>query len=78
MMPKPKPTARKAADEVVSLPELCTKAAGHVARARLSLHGDGYDAECALRHMDEAIDCLKRLLAKGRASHRAAPDRLSA
>jgi hypothetical protein len=78
MMPKPKPSARKGADEAFSLPELCTKAAGHVARARLSLHDDAYDAECALRHLDEAIDCLKRLLAKGQASHRAAPDRLSA
>lgn len=78
MMPKPKPAVRAPANEVLSLPALCSEAAGHVARARLALLDEDYDAERALEHLDEAIDCLTRLLAKGRASQEAAPHRLSA
>jgi hypothetical protein len=78
MMPKPKLPALRTADEERSLPELCTEAADHVVRARLSLREESYDAECALKHLDEAIDCLERLLATSRASRRAALDRLSA
>ena len=62
--------AAKAHDGVmptVSLSELCSEAADHVAKARLSLFDESGDAERALLHLDEAIFCLKRLLAQGRA-----------
>jgi len=54
-----------------SLPRLCAEAADHVARARHSLHDESYDADQALAHLDEAIACLKRLLAHGRTNGRA-------
>ncbi len=57
-------------DEVMpslSLSELCSEAANHVAKARVSLFDDSYDTEVALLHLDEAIFCLKRILAHGRA-----------
>ena len=41
----------------------------HVAKARLSLFDESIDATPALLHLDEAIFCLKRLLAHGRASN---------
>jgi hypothetical protein len=49
----------------VSLSELCSEAADHVAKARLSLFDDDADADRALLHLDEAIFCLKRLFAYG-------------
>jgi hypothetical protein len=49
----------------VSLSELCSEAADHVAKARLSLFDDDADATRALLHLDEAIFCLKRLFAHG-------------
>lgn len=61
----------KAHDKVMpplSLSELCSEAADHVAKARISLFNDSYDAEVALLHLDEAIFCLKRLLAHGRST----------
>lgn len=61
--------ATKAQDKVLpaaSLSELCSEAADHVARARLSLFDEGADGEAALLHLDEAIFCLKRLLVHGR------------
>jgi len=66
-----KPIAAKAQDQVMpalSLSELCSKAADHVAQARLSLFDETGNADRALLHLDEAIFCLKRLLAHGRAS----------
>ena len=54
----------------LSLSELCSEAADHVAQARLSLFDESADADRALLHLDEAIFCLKRLLAHGRASER--------
>ncbi len=51
----------------LSLSELCSEAADHVARARLTLFDESADADRALLHLDEAIFCLKRLLAQGRA-----------
>ncbi|HEX2447227.1 MAG TPA: hypothetical protein VHK26_03455 [Methyloceanibacter sp.] len=51
----------------LTLSELCSEAADHVARARLSLFTESADADRALLHLDEAIFCLKRLLAQGRA-----------
>lgn len=50
----------------MTLSELCSEAADHVARARLSLFDENADANHALLHLDEAIFCLKRLLAYGR------------
>jgi hypothetical protein len=51
----------------VSLSDLCSEAADHVAKARLSLFDESGDADHALLHLDEAICCLKRLHAHGRA-----------
>jgi hypothetical protein len=68
MTPKRKPVASEAPARP-SLPALCSEAAEHVARARLSLDDESYDADRALLHLDEAILCLKRLLAHGRASY---------
>lgn len=66
-----KPIAANAQDQVMpalSLSELCSEAADHVAQARLSLFDETGNADRALLHLDEAIFCLKRLLAHGRAS----------
>jgi hypothetical protein len=49
----------------VSLAELCSEAADHVAKARLSLFDEDANADRALIHLDEAIFCLKRLFAHG-------------
>jgi hypothetical protein len=49
-----------------TLSELCAEAAQHVAEARMAFFNESADAERALAHLDEAIDCLKRLLAHGR------------
>ncbi len=62
----------------LSLSELCSEAADHVARARLSLFDETADADRALLHLDEAIFCLKRLLAQGRAGRSETPNRRSA
>lgn len=68
MTQKPKATAtHDRAMPTVSLSELCNEAADHVAKARLSLFDESGDANRALLHLDEAIFCLKRLLAHGRA-----------
>ena len=70
MTPKRKPVASKAHDGAIpSLPQLCSEAADHVARARVALYDETLDADQALRHLDDAISCLKRLLAHGQASH---------
>ncbi|MGH6864640.1 MAG: hypothetical protein ACREDO_00280 [Methyloceanibacter sp.] len=64
-----KTAAVKAQDTMMpalSLSELCSEAADHVAKARISLFDESYDAEQALLHLDEAIFCLKRLSAHGR------------
>ena len=58
-------TAHDRAMPTVSLSELCSEAADHVAKARLSLFDDSADADRALLHLDEAIFCLKRLFAYG-------------
>ena len=64
-----KSIAARSADKAMpalSLAELCSEAADHVARARLLLFDESADADRALLHLDEAIFCLKRLLAQGR------------
>jgi hypothetical protein len=71
MTQKPRPTDARAHDTVmpaVTLSELCSEAADHVAKARRALFDESADADRALLHLDEAIFCLKRLLARGRAS----------
>ena len=66
MTQKSKPTtAHDWVMPTVSLSELCSEAADHVAKARLSLFDDDADADRALLHLDEAIFCLKRLFAYG-------------
>jgi hypothetical protein len=73
--------ASKQDDKVMpalSLSELCSEAADHVARARLSLFDESADADRALLHLDEAIFCLKRLLAQGRAGTSETRNRRSA
>jgi hypothetical protein len=67
MTQKPKASTRQ--DTVMpaaTLSELCSEAADHIARARISLFDETSDAEPALAHLDEAIFCLKRMLAHGR------------
>jgi hypothetical protein len=59
----------------VTLSELCTEAAKHVAQARIALFSQDIDTDGALDHLDQAIFCLQRLSAQGRA---AGLDRLSA
>jgi hypothetical protein len=51
----------------LSLPQLCSDAADHVAAARGVLYDETLDADQALLHLDDAIACLRRLLAHGRA-----------
>ena len=70
MTQKPKATATGKQDNVMpaaTLSELCSEAADHIARARLSLFDETADAEPALAHLDDAIFCLKRMLSHGRA-----------
>ena len=74
-----KPIAAKAQDKVMpalTLAELCSEAADHVAKARLSLFDESADADRSLLHLDEAIFCLKRLLAHGRSGANGARTRL--
>jgi hypothetical protein len=52
----------------MTLSQLCSEAAEHMARARRTLSDTTCDADRALLHLDEAIFCLKRMLAHGRAA----------
>lgn len=54
------------AKNIATLSKLCGEAAAHVANARSALAS--VDTEIALDHLDEAIACLKRLSAHGRAT----------
>lgn len=75
MTPKREVAASTAHDETLarpSLPQLCSEAADHVARARIELHDARCDPDQALAHLDEAILCLKRLFAHGTAASRPA------
>jgi hypothetical protein len=70
MKPFLKPIADKSEEKfmpMTTLSALCSEAADHVAKARLSLSDEDSDADRALLHLDEAILCLRRLLAHGRA-----------
>jgi hypothetical protein len=55
-------------ERLMSLSELCNEAAGHVAQARIALFIETADADIALAHLDQAIDCLKRLFANSKSS----------
>ncbi len=71
MKPFLKPIAGQSEDKFMpttTLSALCSEAADHVAKARLSLSDEASDADRALLHLDEAILCLRRLLAHGRAA----------
>jgi hypothetical protein len=52
----------------VTLSELCTEAAKHVAQARIALFSESVDTDGALDHLDQAIFCLQQLSAQGRAA----------
>jgi len=52
----------------MTLSQLCSEAAEHMARARRTLADANCDADHALAHLDEAIFCLRRMLAHGRAA----------
>ena len=72
-------SAANAEDTVMpalTLAELCSEAADHVAKARMSLFDESADADRALLHLDEAIFCLKRLLAHGQSGANGAHPRL--
>jgi hypothetical protein len=68
MTRKRKPAANAAHAGAPSLPQLCSEAADHVARARVALYDETLDADQALGHLDDAIACLQRLWAHGRGS----------
>jgi hypothetical protein len=71
MKPISKPIAGKSEETFMPttpLSALCSEAADHVAKARLTLSDADGDADRALLHLDEAIFCLRRLLAHGRAA----------
>jgi hypothetical protein len=61
-------SAPDTAEHIATLSELCTEAAEHVAHARIALFAESADTDGALTHLDEAIACLKRLLANSRSS----------
>lgn len=70
MRPNRKTATGNTQDDAVrlSLPQLCAEAADHVARARGMLSDESLDADQAILHLDDAIACLQRLLAHGRAA----------
>jgi len=61
------PAPANSADSV-TLSELCNEAAKHVAQARIALFSQSIDTDGALDHLDQAIFCLQRLSAQGRAA----------
>ena len=73
---KPTSNAEHKLIAAMTLSQLCSEAAEHMARARLTLADESCDAERALLHLDEAIFCLKRMLAHGRAATTGRPTSL--
>jgi hypothetical protein len=63
---KPKAAKTEEVMPTLTLSDLCSEAADHVAKARLSLSDDDNDADRALLHLDDAILCLRRLFDHGR------------
>ena len=68
-------------ERLTRLSDLCSEAAGHVARARMALNVETFDTDQALAHLDDAIGCLRRLLAHSKTGRQAAtvhtPQRLT-
>jgi hypothetical protein len=60
-------TSKSEPERLTKLSDLCSEAAGHVARARMALNIETLDTDQALAHLDNAIGCLQRLLAHSRA-----------
>lgn len=60
--------APKQGRRILTLSAICSEAADHVGKARIALDSDETGADDALAHLDEAIGCLKRLLAYSRHS----------
>jgi hypothetical protein len=60
-------TSKSEPERLTKLSDLCSEAAGHVAKARMALHVETFDTDQALAHLDDAIGCLRRLLAHSRA-----------
>jgi hypothetical protein len=54
-------------ERLTQLSDLCSEAAGHVAKARMALHVEAFDADQALAHLDDAIGCLRRLVSHSKA-----------
>jgi len=50
-------------ERLTQLSDLCSEAAGHVAKARMALNIEVFDADQALAHLDDAIGCLQRIVA---------------
>lgn len=59
-------------ERLTKLSDLCSEAAGHVARARIALDLESFDTDQALSHLDDAIACLQRLLAHGKTGRQTA------
>jgi len=59
-------------ERLTRLSDLCSEAAGHVARARMALNVETFDTDQALAHLDDAIGCLRRLLAHSKTGRQAA------
>jgi hypothetical protein len=57
---------------LTKLSDLCNKAAGHVARARLALDIETFDTDQALAHLDDAIGCLQLLLSHSKTGRQSA------
>ncbi|MEG6507470.1 hypothetical protein V6C03_00620 [Methyloligella sp. 2.7D] len=57
---------------VLSLSGLCNDAADHVARARTALDLEAADPDMAMAHLDNAIGCLKAMVAESKAILRGA------
>ena len=73
---KPTADAEHKLVAAMTLSQLCSEAADHMARARRTLSDASCDADRALLHLDEAIFCLKRMLAHGRAATTGRPTSL--
>ncbi|XSG83435.1 MAG: hypothetical protein ACPW61_06560 [Methyloligella sp. ZOD6] len=51
---------------ILALSGLCNDAADHIARARLALFEEQADTEAAMARLDDAIVCLKNVVAKSK------------
>ena len=65
-------TSNSEPERLTKLSDLCSEAAAHVAKARMALCLETLDTDQALAHLDEAIGCLKRLVASSKSGRQAA------